>query len=351
MNRISTSGQRAVSSGPSRVRVLDRRPLAAAYPLMCCLLALALLAPIPAIAENAPSARPAPAARPLPPGVRLVADVKYGDAPGVANLLDVYLPATPDADSAPLRPLIVYIHGGGWEQGDKQGCPAQRFVPRGYVVASINYRLSKEAIFPAQIEDCKGALRFLRAHAKDYHLDPARVGVWGSSAGGHLVALLGTTNGLKELEGTVGGNLDQSSAVQCVCDFFGPTDFVQFVAQAAAGGHPVRDPGNSALSRLLGGTIEAKKDLALLASPITHVSKDSAPILILHGDKDPLVPLAQSQTFCESLKTAGVDATLDVIANNGHGGAGFGSKEETEKLVAFFDKYLKPTADGAAPGR
>lgn len=136
----------------------------------------------------------------LPPSVRFEGDLKYGDAPGKANLLDIYLPE--NAEGA--LPLIVWIHGGGWAAGDKAGCPAVGMVGRGYVAASINYRFSQEAIFPAQIEDCKGAIRWLRAHAKEYHIDPDKIGVFGASAGGHLVALLGTSGSAKEIEGTVG---------------------------------------------------------------------------------------------------------------------------------------------------
>jgi len=270
-----------------------------------------------------------------------VRDVKYGEAPGKANLLDVYLPDPPDADGAPLRPLIVWIHGGGWQEGSKEGCPAINFVPHGYVAASINYRLTQDGKFPAQIVDCKGAIRFLRAHAAEYHIDPKRVGVWGASAGGHLVALLGTTNGLKELEGTVGGNLDQSSDVQCVADWFGPTDFLKFLEQSEAAGNKVTAAIVAPMiQKLFGGNIQEAHDLAVLASPIAHVSKDDPPFLIQQGDKDPLVPAAQSQTFYDALKAAGVDATLEIIPGAGHGN-GFGMVQIV-KLAHFFDKNLKP---------
>lgn len=300
---------------------------------------------LPALASAAgPSTKPAaPHSKPpvLPHGVRMLQDVRYGAALGPSNLLDVYLPDPPDADSAPLRPLLVWIHGGGWQAGTKEGCPGLAMVPRGYAMASINYRYSQEAPFPAQIHDCKGAIRFLRARASEYHIDPARVGVWGASAGGHLVALLGTTNGMKDLEGTVGGNLKQSSDVQCVADWFGPTDFVQFHAHAAADASTL--PGDVVgpmLLKLFGGTVEEKHDLAVLASPIAHISKSNPPMLIQQGDKDPLVPAAQSQTFYDALKAAGVDATLEIIPGAGHGN-GFGTPQAL-KLAAFFDKNLKP---------
>ena len=149
-------------------------------------------------------------------------------------------------------------------------------------MASINYRLSQHAVFPAQIEDCKAAIRWLRANAAKYHLDPDHIGVWGASAGGHLVAMLGTTGGVKELEGK-GGNLDQSSRVQCVVDWFGPTDL------ATMGGS--HDNPASPDRQLIGGPVQENKEKARKASPLTYVSKDSAPFLIMHGDKDNMVPL------------------------------------------------------------
>ena len=170
----------------------------------------------------------------IPSTIRIIRDLKYGEAPDYANLLDIYLP--PKAEGA--MPLVIWIHGGCWAGGDKPdpfvvNRMVCRMVPRGYVIASINYRLLHEAIFPAQIYDCKGAIRWLRAHAARYHIDPNRVGVAGLSAGGHLAALLGTSGGVKDLEGTVGGNLDQSSSLQAVCDDCGPTDFIKYFEQAA----------------------------------------------------------------------------------------------------------------------
>ena len=168
-------------------------------------------------------------------------------------------------------------------------------------MASINYRLSQHAIFPAQIEDCKAAIRWLRANAAKYHLDADRIGVWGASAGGHLVAMLGTTGSVKELEGK-GGNLDQSSRVQCVVDWFGPSDL-----PTMGGSHD--DPG-SPESRLIGGPVQENKEKARKASPLTYVSKDSAPFLIMHGDQDNVVPPGQSELLAEALKKAGVEVTL-----------------------------------------
>jgi acetyl esterase/lipase len=289
---------------------------------------------IPVVA--APATQPA-----LPPHVVRVADVRYGDGPGRSNLLDLYLPD--HADHA--RPLIIWIHGGGWSMGDKQACYAAPMVAHGFIAASLNYRLSGQAIYPAQIQDCKGAIRFLRAHAGQYHIDPNKIGVWGASAGGHLVALLGTSGGCAELEGTVGGNLDQSSRVQAVCDWYGPTDLTRFAEQAQAAGIIKTTPGPALIVQLFGGSMLEKKDLVRLSNPIDFISnKSSAPLppfLIMHGDKDKLVPVAQSEMLRDTLKAAGASATLQVIPGAGHGGSGFINPAVMNTVRTFFESNLK----------
>src|SRR5260221_4919549 len=154
-------------------------------------------------------------------------------------------------------------------------------LDQGYAVASLNYRLSGEALFPAQIEDCKAAVRWLRAHAKEYSLDPEHFGAWGSSAGGHLVALLGPSGDVKEFE--KGPHLDQSSRVQAVCDYFGPTDFLQMDAHAIPDARLKHDLPNSPESRLIGGPIQENKDKVAKVNPITYVTPDDPPVLIVHG--------------------------------------------------------------------
>jgi acetyl esterase/lipase len=224
-------------------------------------------------------------------------------------------------------PVVVWVHVGGWRAGNKDSGIGRlaRFAQRGYCCASIEYRFSKEAIFPAQIEDSKCAIRFLRAKAKDYNLDPNRIGVWGSSAGGHLVALLGTSAEAKELEGK-GGWPEFSSKVQAVCDFCGPADLLLWKENT----HP-------AVVELLGGIVADKPDLAAKASSVTYVSKAAPPFLIVHGDADKTVPLSQSESLHAALRKAGVPSTLHVIPNGGHGFGG----PEIEKLVdEFFDKHL-----------
>ncbi|MGL4465661.1 MAG: alpha/beta hydrolase fold domain-containing protein, partial [Planctomycetia bacterium] len=188
------------------------------------------------------------------PGVRSERDVAYG--PHERNRLDVF---TPEKAVDPL-PLVVWVHGGGWVGGDKSKNPAMIFLKHGYAVASINYRFSNHAAYPAQIHDCKAAIRHLRANAEKYNVDPKRFGVYGASAGGHLVALLGTTAGVKELEGDV-GSAKAASDVQAVCDVFGPADILRFTEHT---GNDEAHAATSLLSRLVGGPVMEKKDVAKL---------------------------------------------------------------------------------------
>ena len=277
-----------------------------------------------AAAQERPK-RPSPPR--LPDGVKVLRDLPYVEGGHERNRLDLYLPKRVDGR----LPLIVWIHGGAWLTGSKDRCPAVPLTAKGYAVAAINYRLSQHAVFPAQIEDCKAAIRWLRANAAKYHLDSDRVGVWGASAGGHLVAMLGTTGGVKELEGT-GGNPDQSSHVRCVVDWFGPSDLLTM-----AGSH---DNPDSPEACLIGGPVQENKEKARKASPLTYVSRDSAPFLIMHGDQDNTVPLGQSEALAEALKKAGVEVTLVVVPGNGHGGPGFGSPENRKLIEDFFAKHL-----------
>ncbi len=286
---------------------------------------------------------------PLPAGVKLVPNVEYANVDGKSLLLDLYLPEVIDKPV----PIVVFIHGGAWSAGDKGNPPGIPLVTHGYALVSIDYRLSQEAVFPAQIHDCKAAIRWVRAHAKFYGMDGSRIAAWGSSAGGHLVALLGTSGGVKELEGDE-GNLDQSSRVQAVCDWFGPTDFLKFAEQSTAAGIQSKvDPNSekSALGRLLGGPVQENKDKAALANPITFVTKDCPPFLIMHGSKDMLVPVAQSEILRDALQKAGVDVNLKIIPGAGHG---FGGPEISRAVFEFFEKNLKsakPTTDQAEGGK
>ncbi|HEY0072499.1 MAG TPA: alpha/beta hydrolase [Abditibacteriaceae bacterium] len=290
--------------------------------------ALLLLGSCISAQQNPPRNRPQN--RPLPPGVKAIRDLEYAKD-SAAQKLDLYLPEKTDA---PL-PLIIWVHGGAWLSGDKAQCPALSFTQNGYAVASLNYRLSQEAKFPAQIEDCKGAVRWLRAHAGNYNLDAARFGAWGSSAGGHLVALLGTAGDVKDLEGTIGGNTELSSRVQAVCDWFGPTDFTKMADFPSIQDHNAPDAPEA---RLIGGPVQENKDKAARANPITYVSKDDPPFLIMHGDKDPLVPLNQSELLRDALQKVEVSVQFQVIEGAGHG---FGGRQINQTVKDFFDKHLK----------
>ena len=284
--------------------------------------------------EPAPRAKP-PARR--MPDVRILRDLEYVPGGHKRNKLDLYLPrqaARQDEASGPL-PLIVWVHGGAWLGGSKKNCPATRFVRKGYAVASINYRLSQHAIFPAQIQDCKAALRWLRANSNRYGLDAKRIGVWGSSAGGHLVALLGTAGDIKEFD--KGPNLKISSRVQAVCDYFGPTDFTKIGRFPSKIRH---DAPDSPESKLIGGPVLENKEACQRANPITYVTKDDPPFLIVHGDKDQSVPHNQSQLLYEALKKAGVKVRFHTVKGAGHGR--FNSPQVDKMVDDFFDRHLKP---------
>jgi acetyl esterase/lipase len=288
------------------------------------------------------SARAATAA---PAQVKALRDIAYVTNGHALQKLDLYAPEKPDG---PL-PLIIWIHGGGWSAGSKADCPPLRqgFTERGYAVASLDYRLSSDAIFPAQIEDCKAAIRWLRTHAKEYNLDPDRFGAWGSSAGGHLTALVGASGGVKDFD--EGAQSGVSSRVQAVCDFYGPTDLLQMDAHALPSARMKHDPASSPESRLVGGAIQENKDKAARANPITYIKADAPPYLIVHGDQDPLVPIHQSWLLFDALKKAGVNAHFHTIHGAGHG-QGFEGRNIDDLVSAFFDKNLKGKApSGSAP--
>jgi acetyl esterase/lipase len=267
----------------------------------------------------------------LPEGTTALTDLAYVPDGGPRRTLDLYVPKS----EAPV-PLIIWVHGGGWQGGSKQNPKAIRFLTRGYAVASINYRLSQMAPFPAQIQDCKAAVRYLRSIAKEHNIDPDRFGAWGESAGGHLVAMLGTCEETAFDEQPDGKR--PSARVQAVCDWFGPSDFATFLDGVAA---ERREALVQILEKLFDGPLDQKKELARRASPAAHVSKMAAPFLIVHGDKDPIVMLKQSELLHAALGKAGVESTLHVVPGGSHGGPGFDSAEVRAAIEQFFDKHLK----------
>lgn len=272
----------------------------------------------------------------IPDDMELLPDLQYALVGTRVLALDVIKPK--EKRPKP-RPVIVWVHGGGWRNGNKEGARKflLEFAKQGYVCATVGYRYSTEAPFPAQIHDLKAALRYLRANADRFGLDPRRVGVWGSSAGGHLAALLGTTSDTDDLDGAE-GNPGVADDVQAVCDWFGPTNLLNI-------GHDDTDQLKhnelkSAESQLVGGPVQENREKAIQASPVTHVSRNDPPFLIMHGDADAMVPIKQSETFAKALQDKGVDVTFIPVPGEGHG---FKSKtkELHQKVLEFFDKHLK----------
>ena len=270
----------------------------------------------------------------IPESVTVHRDIAYVTDGHERQKLDLYVPA----DTGENLPLIIWVHGGAWLGGNKTHYRPMEYLSAGYAGASINYRLSQHAVFPAQIEDVKAAIRWLRANAETYRLDPNRFAAWGSSAGGHLVAMLGTAGDVAEFE--VGENLEVSSKVQAVVDYFGPTDFLQMDAHRLPDGL-VHDAPDSPESKLVGGPIQEHKDRVAKANPITYVSKDDSPFLIIHGDQDKLVPFHQSMLLNDALEKAGVPVTFYRVEGGGHGW--FRDPKVPELTKTFLEQHLKPT--------
>jgi acetyl esterase/lipase len=300
----------------------------------CCLVAFLTLAPATFLTAQtpAPAPNPAPAYPPPPEGIVVLHDVVFGKG-GYRNLhADI---AYPKDAPGPL-PAVICIHGGGWIEGNQHQAPIVHLAQAGYFAASIEYRLDNVAQWPAQIEDCKLGVRWLRANAGRYHVDPNRIGAWGDSAGGHLVLCLGTMADVKEYEGN-GGFPGVSSAVQAVVDYYGPTDFT----------HPdsgIYTPKAIELTQgLFGVPFTQNPALWRSGSPLFYVKAGDPPMLLVHGDSDDLVPLAQSTMFDAALTKAGVPHRFIIVKNAGHGFAMVDpSRPEIYQAVdVFLAKYLK----------
>jgi len=267
----------------------------------------------------------------LPVGARALRDLAYVANGHAQQRLDLYLPARPTG------PLLVMIHGGGWMGGSKDQPEGLTLLGRGYAIANIDYRLSQDAIFPAQIEDCKAAIRWLRAQASEYGYDPQRIGVWGASAGGHLAAMLATTSGTREFD--VGAHLDQSSAVACAVDIYGPADLPGWQAPSA-NPYVQRLGVDSMLVRLLGGPVDAKLELARRASPVAWAKAGSAPCYIMHGTADPVVGFEQSRRLADALAAAGAEVIFEVVEGGGHGGPEFWAWHRSTAILGFLERHL-----------
>jgi arylsulfatase len=276
--------------------------------------------------------RPAGDVRPpLPAQVGRIMNQEYARPNGRSLLLDLYVPSAPK-DVA--RPCVVWVHGGGWAKGSKLTGPPVWLAEHGYVVASIDYRLTHEARWPAQIEDCRAAIRWLRILAEHLHIDPDRIAVAGGSAGGHLAALLGTAD--RPADEKV------SSQVGKVIDFYGPADLLTMPANTLTPGKTEADLARSHGAKLLGGIVRDRPDLARQASALAQVSKGDAAFLIIHGDRDPQVPLDQSERLHAALQAAGVPSELMVVPGAGHGGPAFDTPAVRERMLMFLRRSVSP---------
>lgn len=268
-------------------------------------------------------------------------NIEYARVGEKPLLLDLYQPKNSTNE---LLPCVIWVHGGGWFSGSKEGPAVLPLVGRGFVVASINYRLTKEAPFPAQIHDCKAAVRWIRKNAATYQIDPQRIAVAGFSAGGHLAALLGTSGDVPELEGSE-GPLGVSSKVQAVVDGFGPSDFPSMWQEISK--HPTLSiPGKlnnvEALQALFKSNSESeRKALAIAASPLNYVKEGLPSFYIFHGMEDKTVPVSQSQKLAEALKSKGNDVLIDLIPGQGHGVQG---PEAARRITDFLEKRLQKSA-------
>lgn len=264
-----------------------------------------------------------------PETVERRADLVYREVGGIKLTLDLYLPREKAAQ--PL-PVVLWVHGGGWSRGSKDRCPVTWLAEQGFAVASVQYRLSPQARWPAQIEDCREAVRWLRRRAAELGLEARRVGVMGGSAGGHLAALMGTL--------PLPADEAVSSRVSAVCDWYGPSDLLTMPANVITETRPRAEVEKSNGALLLGGAVMDLPERAKQASALHQVSADDAPFLIMHGDADPQVPLEQSARLHEALLQAGVESTLVILPGAGHGGAAFQTPEARASILAFFQKHL-----------
>ena len=264
-------------------------------------------------------------------------DQPYAGNANPKQMVDVYLPKKPNTD-APL-PVVALIHGGGWVNGDRMGYAAQaiQLARTGHFAAiTVGYRLTAEAHWPAQAHDCKAAIRWIRAHAKELHLDGEKIAVWGSSAGGHLSSLLGTSGDVAELEGNLGPHLAFSSRVACVVNLCGPEDFTKALMFDKEQKPIVKD---DAVIGLLGGNYEERHAEAVAASPVTYVSKDDPPFITFHGTSDQRVAYLHAEAIHAALTKAGVASLLVPISGGGHGSV---SHPEVKKRgEAFAAKVLR----------
>lgn len=258
-------------------------------------------------------------------------DVEYARIGETALKLDLHRPS----ESNP--PLLVYAHGGAWRAGSRKDVPVLPLLEKGFAIASVDYRLSTTALFPAQIHDIKAAIRFLRAKGAEFGVDAGRMAIVGTSAGGHLAALAGLTEGVAELEGEVGEFRGVSSRVAAVVSYYGASNLESILSQSTEFGLGVRVP---ALKLLLGDLPENKPSLARLASPVAHLDASDPPVLLLHGDADPQMPFAQSSEFHDASTAAGLKSRLVSLPGSAHGGEEFFTGPSLEIVTHFLREHL-----------
>jgi acetyl esterase/lipase len=263
----------------------------------------------------------------------VICDVEYARAGTNSLKLDLYVP-----EGKHPAPLIVWVHGGAWRSGSKNGMPLAKLVEDGYPAASVDYRLSTQAKFPAQIHDLKAAIRFLRGHASKWAVPSEKIVIAGDSAGGHLAALAGVSNGHAELEGNVGNDRSQSSDVQAIISICGAANLTTILKQSTPHGLSVRVP---ALDLLLGGQPDDLPALARLASPVFHVDRNDPPLLLLHGDQDPQMPINQSHELCGAYKKVNAPVQFEVVYGAAHGGAMFYDTERLAIVRDFLRQHFK----------
>lgn len=263
---------------------------------------------------------------------KIIRDLTFAIVEKTDLQLDLYLP---EADKP--AGLIIWVHGGAWRAGSRKDVDLRGMVARGWAVASVDYRLSTVARFPSQIHDIKAAIRYLRAHAVDYDLPPSRFVIAGSSAGGHLAALVGVTNGQADLEGNEGFFTGLSSAVQAIVDLYGASDLTTILQQSTPHGLSVRTP---ALDLLLGGQPEAVPELAKLASPVFQVDRSDPPLFLEHGDQDPQMPINQSHELQGAYEKLGLPVVFKVMHGSGHGGPAFIDDANLTLIDSFLREHL-----------
>lgn len=259
-------------------------------------------------------------------------DVIYASPDGMELGLDIYMPENSNNPA-----LIVQVHGGAWRFGNKEGGVPLQFVEHGYAVASLDFRQSTDAAFPAMIHDIKAAIRFLRANAGDYGYDASNIAITGASSGAHLALVVGVSNGHSDLEGNLGNHLDTSSNVQAILSYFAATDLTTILSQSTPFGLGVREP---AVELMLGSLPTDNETLAKLASPVYLVDANDPPLLLLHGDRDPQMPINQSLQMLGAYKTLGLDVSFDPVHGAVHGGPGFYDEEHLGNALTFLNRTI-----------